>query len=52
MSMPREKQKLTKIMEIGAEITEVKDIDALLKRILKEARKQIKADASSIYICL
>jgi hypothetical protein len=39
-------------MERGVEITEVKDIDVLLKHILNKARKLIKADAGSIYIYL
>jgi len=48
--MLSEKQKLTKIIKLGIEITEVKDIDVLLERILREARKLVNADAGSIYI--
>lgn len=48
--MLSEKQKLAKIMNLGVEITEVKDVDVLLERILHEARKLVNADAGSIYI--
>lgn len=48
--MPNEKQKLTAIIQLGRELTAVKDIDVLLERILKEARKLVLADAGSIYI--
>ncbi|MFA5072867.1 MAG: HD domain-containing phosphohydrolase [Nitrospirota bacterium] len=48
--MLSEKQKLGKIMQLGAEITEVKDIDVLMERILREARMLVNADAGSIYI--
>jgi len=48
--MLSEKQKLTKIINLGIEITQVKDIDVLLEKILKEARKLVNADAGSIYI--
>jgi hypothetical protein len=50
--MLSEKQKLTKIKGLGVEITKAKDIDVLLEYILYKARKLIKADAGSIYICL
>jgi hypothetical protein len=45
-----EKQKLTKIINLGIEISQVKDIDVLLQRILWEARRLVDADAGSIYI--
>jgi HD-GYP domain-containing protein (c-di-GMP phosphodiesterase class II) len=48
--MLSEKQKLAKIMKLGVEITEVKDVDVLLERILREARQLVNADAGSIYI--
>ena len=48
--MLSEKQKLAKIMHLGVEITEVKDIDVLLERILREARRLVNADAGSLYI--
>ena len=48
--MLNEKQKLTKIINLGIELTQVKDIDVLLERVLNEARKLVHADAGSIYI--
>ena len=48
--MLNEKQKVGKIMKLGVELTEVKDVDVLLERILHEARKLVNADAGSIYI--
>ncbi|HUL01524.1 MAG TPA: HD domain-containing phosphohydrolase [Nitrospirota bacterium] len=48
--MLSEKQKLAKIMKLGVEITEVKDVDVLLERLLHEARHLVNADAGSIYI--
>ncbi len=48
--MLNEKQKLNMIMRLGVELTEVKDVDVLLERILREARQLVTADAGSIYI--
>ncbi|MCK9418261.1 MAG: HD domain-containing protein [Nitrospirae bacterium] len=48
--MPSEKQMLNMIMRLGVELTEVKDVDVLLERILREARQLVTADAGSIYI--
>ena len=48
--MMSEKQKLNMIMRLGIELTEVKDVDVLLERILREARALVNADAGSIYI--
>ncbi len=48
--MLSEKQKPTKLINLGIEIFQVKDIDVLLERILLEARKLVNADAGSIYI--
>ncbi|MBI3593107.1 MAG: HD domain-containing protein [Nitrospirae bacterium] len=45
-----EKQKLRQIIELGQEITRVRDIDLLLERILTVARQFVDADAGSIYI--
>jgi HD-GYP domain-containing protein (c-di-GMP phosphodiesterase class II) len=45
-----EKQKLKQIIELGNEITEVKDIDILLERILAAARHIVNADAGSLYV--
>jgi HD-GYP domain-containing protein (c-di-GMP phosphodiesterase class II) len=47
--MLSEKQKLNMIMRLGVELTEVKDVDVLLERILREARQLVTADAGSIY---
>ena len=48
--MLNEKQKLGMVMKLGVELTELKDVDVLLERILHEARKLVFADAGSIYI--
>lgn len=48
--MLTEKQKFGKIINLGVEITQVKDLDVLLERILKEARLLVNADAGSIYV--
>lgn len=48
--MLSEKQKLSAIIKLGIEFTGVKDIDVLLEKILKEARKLVHADAGSLYI--
>ena len=48
--MLTEKQKFGKIINLGIEITQVKDLDVLLERILKEARLLVNADAGSIYV--
>lgn len=45
-----EKQKLEEIIRLGSEMTEVKDLDLLMDRILTEARLFVNADAGSIYI--
>jgi len=39
--MLTEKQKFAKIVNLGIEITQVKDLDVLLERILKEARSLV-----------
>jgi len=48
--MLSEKQKFHMIMRLGVELTEIKDVDVLLERILREARHLVCADAGSIYI--
>jgi HD-GYP domain-containing protein (c-di-GMP phosphodiesterase class II) len=48
--MPSEKQKLNMVMRLGVELTEVKDVDMLLERILRGARQLVSADAGSIYV--
>jgi HD-GYP domain-containing protein (c-di-GMP phosphodiesterase class II) len=37
-------------VQLGIEITQVKDLDVLLERILKEARSLVDADAGTIYV--
>jgi response regulator RpfG family c-di-GMP phosphodiesterase len=48
--MLTEKQKFSKIINLGIEITQVKDLDVLIERILKEARFLVNADAGTIYV--
>ncbi len=48
--MLTEKQKFSKIISLGVEISQVKDLDVLLERILKEARLLASADAGTIYV--
>ncbi len=48
--MLNEEQKVSKIMNLGVELTEVKDVDVLLERILRDARRLVNADAGSIYV--
>lgn len=45
-----EKQKLREVLNIGLDVTQTKDIDILLERILTKARYLTNADAGSIYI--
>jgi hypothetical protein len=52
LPMLREKQNLTKKHGLRVEITVVKNVDVLLERNLNKARKLIKPDIASIYICL
>ncbi|MEI6125833.1 MAG: HD domain-containing phosphohydrolase [Pseudomonadota bacterium] len=48
--MHSEKNLLTQIINLGQEITQVKDVDLLLEKILTESRNFTNADAGSIYI--
>ncbi len=41
---------LTRIINLGQEMTQVKDVDILLEKILTEARHFINADAGSIFV--
>ena len=41
---------LTRIINIGQEITQIKDVDILLEKILTESRGIVNADAGSIYV--
>ena len=45
--MLTDKQKFSKILHLGVEITQVKDLDVLLERILQEARNLANADAGT-----
>ncbi len=45
-----EKQKLREVLNVGLDVTQTKDIDILLERILTKARYLTNADAGSIYI--
>jgi response regulator RpfG family c-di-GMP phosphodiesterase len=44
------KQKLTKLIQLGLELSQISDLDVLLEKVLTEARKLVLADAGSIYI--
>ncbi|HED11735.1 MAG TPA: HD domain-containing protein [Caldithrix abyssi] len=44
------KQKLSRLIELGLEVSQISDLDVLLEKILTEARKLVNADAGSIYI--
>ena len=48
--MLSEKEKLDKLTKLGIELNQVRDMDLLLERILKDARYFVNADAGSIYI--
>ena len=41
---------LTRIINLGQGITQIKDVDILLEKILGESRKIANADAGSIYV--
>ncbi len=44
------KTKLQRIIQIGIEVSQIKDLDVLLEKVLSEARYLVNADAGSIYI--
>jgi len=48
--MPCQDEKLHKILNLGFEISRIKDIDLLLEKILGEARIFTNCDAGSIYV--
>jgi len=48
--MEDRKQKLQRIIQIGIEVAQIKDLDVLLEKVLSEARSLVNADAGSIYI--
>ncbi len=45
-----EQEKLKNLIFLSNEISEVKDLDVLMDRILKTAREFVNCDAGSIYI--
>lgn len=49
--MKNDKQKFEEIIKISNLMTQVKDVDILMERILTEARTLVNADAGSIYKC-
>jgi HD-GYP domain-containing protein (c-di-GMP phosphodiesterase class II) len=48
--MLTEKQKLDELAQLGIELNQVKDLDILMERVLKDARRFVNANAGSIYI--
>jgi len=44
------KEKLSRLIQIGLEVSQISDLDVLLEKILSEARRLVNADAGSIYI--
>lgn len=48
--MPHQENKLRTILNLGFEISQIKDIDLLLEKVLSEARAFTNCDAGSIYI--
>lgn len=48
--MASQEEKLRKIIDLGYEISQIRDIDLLLEKILREARGFTNCDAGSIYV--
>ncbi len=48
--MLNDQQKLQQLIDLGTEIVQIQDVDALLEKILSAARKLTNADAGTIYI--
>jgi len=48
--MLTEEEKLDKLTHLGIELNQVRDLDILMERVLKDARRFVNADAGSIYI--
>ena len=44
------KEKLSWLIQLGLEVSQISDLDVLLEKILSEARGLVHADAGSIYI--
>ncbi len=50
MNQRSDKNILTQVINLGQEITSINDVDVLLEKILREARRFGNADAGSIYV--
>jgi HD-GYP domain-containing protein (c-di-GMP phosphodiesterase class II) len=48
--MSDERERFARLLDVGREITQVRDVDVLLEKILAVARELVGADAGSIYI--
>jgi len=48
--MNNQESMLKQILQLGLEISQIKDIDLLLEKILSEARSFTNCDAGSIYV--
>lgn len=44
------KEKLTRLIQFGVEVSQIADLDFMLEKVLTEARHMLNADAGSIYI--
>ena len=44
------KEKLSRLIQLGIEVSQISDLDVLLEKVLGEARLLVNADAGSIYI--
>jgi len=45
------KEKLDELLSLGIELNQLNDLDILLEKILRDARRFVNANAGSIYIC-
>ncbi|MCR5437512.1 MAG: GAF domain-containing protein [Treponema sp.] len=50
LDIPKDDDKLKRVIEIERELGEIQDVDVLLERILTETRRIVNADAGSIYV--
>jgi HD-GYP domain-containing protein (c-di-GMP phosphodiesterase class II) len=48
--MLTKEEKLDELTRLGIELNQVRDLDILMERVLKDARRFVNADAGSIYI--
>ncbi len=44
------KEKLSRLIQLGLEVSQISDLDVLMEKILSEARVLVHADAGSVYI--